>query len=363
MSKGEVMKTQIQILPILLFIGLVLILISCSEQNNTPTGPNEPPPIQWDPPPFNEDGWAVITTFPDSLVNPGGNVNLRIIEAADARVAWVSDWQTKLIFKTEDGGSTWKVLEPPVTGSLYTIESFDSLTLWIGTQQGEILNSIDGGYSWVEQHKGSFINYIEFFDRQNGIAMGDPPQGSSKIEILHTSNGGVTWTNKNSIIGYGTTHYAVNFCDQNNGWIRTRPSNEFVFHTNDGGITWDTLYPGGSQNIWTLVCVSPKIAMLSYNLTPMRTSDTGQSWQELSLSIVGYPSRYAKVKDASSWVWGEGGGGEVFGSTDSGETWKIVSTGINDAWWDINSPSKDVVWLSGRSKITYTVKADSLLSY
>lgn len=352
------MKTQFQILPILLFIVLVLILISCSEQNNTPTGPNEPPPIQWDPPPFNEEGWAVITTFPDSLIEPGGNVDLRIIEAADARVAWVSDWQTKLIFKTEDGGSTWKVLEPPVTGSLYTIESFDSLTLWIGTRQGEILNSIDGGNTWVEQHKGSFINYIEFFDRQNGIAMGDPPQGSSKIEILHTSNGGGTWTNKNSILGYGTTHYAVNFGDQNNGWIRTRPGNDFVFHTNDGGITWDTLYPGGSQNIWTLVSVSPEIAMLSYNITPMRTSDTGQSWQAMD----NYLSRFAKVKDASSWVWGVGTGG-VLGSTDSGETWKIVSMGINAFWRDISSSSKDVVWVSGFSKITYTVKADSLLSY
>ncbi len=131
-----------------------------------------------------------------------------------------------------------------------------------------------------------------------------------------------------------------------------------MFHTNDGGITWDTLYPGGSQNIWTLVCVSPEIAMLSYNITPMRTSDTGQSWQAIEYFL----SRYAKVKDASSWVWGEGNG-RVLGSTDSGETWKIVSTGINALWRDINSPSKDVVWLSGISKITYTVKADSLLSY
>ncbi len=326
-----------------------------------PPGQTDDDKIVWTPPEFNEAGFAIIDNFPDSLLGGTNDGNLRIIAAADERVAWVSDWTLKVILKTEDGGSSWKLLEPPVSGEIYTIESFDSLNVWIGTQAGEIFFSDDGGYNWSIQHNGNFINYIEFFTKNIGVAMGDPLEISTNpIEILHTSDGGKTWVNKNTQIDYGTTHYAVSFSSPDVGWIRTFPGNNYVFKTNDGGASWDTVYPGGRENIWTLVNLSEQVTVLAYNLTPMRTTDAGNSWEQLP---VVYPTRFAKVRGEQNYVFGIVNG--IVASADLGENWKEVDPQIKNVkyWQGISSPKKNVVWISGKSnKITYTVKMDSILA-
>lgn len=349
----------------ILILSFILIsIICCSDESTNPFPQHKP--IEWTPPPTNDAGFALITEFPDSVVKSKGSGSLRVLAAADERVAWVSDIELNIIIKTEDGGSSWKIISPPIEGKLNTIEAIDSLTLWIGTDHGEIFKSEDGGYNWVLQHKSGFINYIEFFDESIGIAMGDPVGSSTNpLEILHTSNGGEMWINKNTQLDYGTTHYAVNFSNPNNGWIRTKPHFNFVFHTKDGGISWDTLYPGGKDHIWTLVSLNSTTAILSYNFSPLRTVDNGISWHSLPNPpfSIGSPSRFTKTKSSPEIVWALYGG--LVGSNNFGESWKQFELNIENVnrWEDISSPKKNVVWLSGEDcKVTYTVKADSLLN-
>ncbi len=78
---------------------------------------------------------------------------------------------------------------------------------------------------------------------------------------------------------------------------------------------------------------------------------------------IGSPSRFAKTKSSPETVWALYGG--LVGSNNFGESWKQFEPNIENVnrWEDISSPKINVVWLSGEDcKVTYTVKADSLLN-
>ena len=108
---------------IFLIILILIIAISCQDNSTNPI--EKETEIEWTAPPTNEFGFAIITSFPDSLLQTYGD--LRVLGAADERVAWVSDWTTNKLLKTEDGGTSWILQSPPLNGSVYSIEVYDSL--------------------------------------------------------------------------------------------------------------------------------------------------------------------------------------------------------------------------------------------
>ncbi len=353
-----------------LFFAFLLVVLGCNAFNSS-TSSEQPdegsvPPL-YVPVTFNEFGWAVIESFPDTLIHR----HLRIIEAADARVAWVSDWAENVIYKTENGGASWRLLSPP-RGDFYTFEAIDSLNLWVGTEQGVILKSSDGGDTWAVQFENpgitNFINYIEFFDLMNGVAMGDsPPDENTPFAILHTDDGGQTWVNANTTLKGSTSHYAVNFSDANSGLLRLSDNN--LYWTSDGGASWDALNPDPDYITWTLVALEPATAIVSFVEHESRTTNRGQTWDPLPAPVTIYPSRYTKIRQhpghvwAVQYVWDVPDGGDLVTSTDYGVTWKLVETGF-EVDLDVVAPSSRVVWATGRDGvITYTTKADSLNSH
>ncbi len=113
---------------------------------------------------------------------------------------------------TKDGGATW--LPGAVVGTtptalntygLANISAIDADTAYASIYpttaafalQG-VYKTINGGSTWKKVSAGtftnasSFINFVHFFDANNGLAMGDP--ANNFFEIYTTQNGGVSWT-------------------------------------------------------------------------------------------------------------------------------------------------------------------------
>lgn len=134
-----------------------------------------------------------------SIISSSTKSSFRGLSVVDNNTIWVSG-SNGTVGKSIDGGITWKFLN--IRGfekiDFRDIEAFDAMTAIImGTDAPSyILKTIDGGTSWdvvlKDTTKGMFLDAMEFWNEQSGIAIGDPIDG--KFFIARTFDGGKNWT-------------------------------------------------------------------------------------------------------------------------------------------------------------------------
>ena len=101
-------------------------------------------------------------------------------------------------FRTSDGGNNWDT--DSLESLIYAIHPRNYDTAYIGTiinGLGQIIKTTNGGISWGIQSTAfgipvSFMDYVYFFDDNNGMAMADPALGPF-FEIYTTTNAGENW--------------------------------------------------------------------------------------------------------------------------------------------------------------------------
>jgi len=141
----------------------------------------------------SQTAWAMLTK---STINPNGFYN------------WVPS-ETLFFAKTTDGGNTWSEGLIPMGPAPYpsSISGVDANNAWAaGTDSNYasyIMRTEDGGTTWTptlgSEFSGpnSYVDFVHFWDAQNGIAMGDPAESDSELnpfwEIYTTSDGGQNW--------------------------------------------------------------------------------------------------------------------------------------------------------------------------
>ena len=173
---------------------------------------------------------------------------LNDVSFADSTTGWAvgnktnGSYDDPMIMNTTDG-STWNVqtvpdvIDPNTTYTdeeLLGVDFINTTTGWaVGHGSGTtiILNTTDGS-TWNIQTPPSDPNCselydVDFVDSQNGWAVGSG--------ILHTSDGGNTWTNQ--LPSYGYNFRCVHFIDSSRGW--TAGYRTGIYTTTDGGTTWE----------------------------------------------------------------------------------------------------------------------------
>lgn len=132
------------------------------------------------------------------VLTSGTKTSIRGLSVVNDNVVWVSG-SNGTIGKSSNGGKNWKWVT--VKGFEKTdfrdIEAFDASTAVIMgiDQPAYILKTIDGGETWKvvyeNKTKGMFLDAMEFWNEQAGIAIGDPING--RFFITRTFDGGSTW--------------------------------------------------------------------------------------------------------------------------------------------------------------------------
>ncbi len=132
------------------------------------------------------------------LLTSGTRTSIRGLSVVDDKTVWVSG-SNGTVGLSKDTGVTW--LWMTVKGFEKTdfrdIEAFDAKTAIIMgiDSPAYILKTVDGGETWktvFEDHtSGMFLDAMEFWNEQSGIAIGDPIGG--KFFIARTFDGGNTW--------------------------------------------------------------------------------------------------------------------------------------------------------------------------
>jgi photosystem II stability/assembly factor-like uncharacterized protein len=162
-------------------------------------------------------------------------------------VGWVGGIGTSGIFKTTDGGQTFKagtVTGTSASTTWYDIKFGDANTGYAGGTGGILVKTTDGGANWVTLVSpfGTTIIYaMQAIDANTVVVVG----GSGKA--FKTTDGGTNWTTL-SLGGSTSSLYSVTFTDKNLGVISGGSSS--LFKTTDGGNTWSQLTLGVSSSLY-----------------------------------------------------------------------------------------------------------------
>lgn len=304
----------------------------------------------------------------------GVTANLRGLCPVSESVCWASG-AGGTVLRTTDGGRTWQRRDVPASESLdfRDIHAFDANTA-IAMNAGEpayIYKTADGGTTWAQRYvnttKGVFLDGMAFWDRNHGLAFGDPMDG--RVLILTTGDGGNTWTPvaPESIpkavpgeTGFAASGTSVCTFGAEHAWIGLGGPVARVLRTSDRGKTWrfagTPLACGNDSSGVFSVCfrdASYGIVVggdhrMAGNATKngALTPDGGATWSLLTLSPPsGYRSCVTIRPDTSPGTLVAVGPNGCDWSTDGGMKWtRFADTGYNTAAF---APDGKTTWAVG----------------
>ncbi len=268
----------------------------------------------------------------------------------NAKVVWVSG--TKGVYvRTIDGGKTLTVGTVPGAEKLdfRDVEAFGENTAYLLSagpgEDSRIYKTVDGGKAWKLQFKNTdpkgFFDAIAFWDENNGIALGDPVEGS--FQLIATSDGGASWNrlpaaNLPAALPKEGAFAASGTCLVTHGdrdaWFATGGAKSArVFHSADRGQTWtvsETPIQCGveSAGIFGIAFRDRQHGMIvggdyrkpnELGATAAVTSDGGKTWTLLTQNL---PFRSGVAAANDRWiVVGTSGSNS---SQDNGRSWQAI---------------------------------------
>ncbi|OPY75796.1 MAG: Ycf48-like protein precursor [Syntrophorhabdus sp. PtaU1.Bin058] len=212
---------------------------------------------------------------------------------------------------------------------LFSVSFADDKEGWACGRWGTILHTKDGGKTWTNQKSGTdyTLSSIYFADAQHGWAVGD---GGT---ILHTDNGGDTWQRQQSPVMYRLM--SVHFVSANKGWAVGERTH--ILTTSDGGKTWTKQF---SDVDYILKSVSffdhsTGWAVGEYGYI-YHTTNGGRTWENRGGGFRIVPETgdieagtflFSIVATGPNTAMAVGIDGYVAKTEDAGKTWQPIATG------------------------------------
>ncbi|MHB8896953.1 MAG: WD40/YVTN/BNR-like repeat-containing protein, partial [Candidatus Geothermincolia bacterium] len=167
----------------------------------------------------SEDGSTFRSADGGSTWDRFGNTwttnTLVAVSAIDARSAWAAG-DTGAILRTFNGGESWVTQRSSTAEFLSWIDAVGSSTAWAVGLNGTIVKTTDYGNHWIPQSSGTTqdMQCVAAVDAYQAWACAFDDNAAT---ILHTTNGGDTWTHAKTFDG--TLAYSVAALGEKKAWF------------------------------------------------------------------------------------------------------------------------------------------------
>jgi len=274
--------------------------------------------------------------------------NLRGLSVVSDKVVWASG--TRGVFlKTRDGGKTWKTdtIDGASELDFRSIEAFDENTAIVVSAgcPASIYITSNGGKRWVlvwkDDNPAIFLDAIAFWNRKEGLVMGDPVEG--KLFMLKTSDGGQSWLqilpenipqSKKIEGGFAASGTCLTVGGKKHAWAGTGGDSARAYYTQDAGASWqvvNTPILSGSpmMGIYSLsfknnnegIAVGGEWNVKTPQQSKAFTRDGGRTWST-GTGADTYCSGSCFVKEDIYLACGQSG---IDLSVDGGENWEHIN--------------------------------------
>lgn len=128
----------------------------------------------------------------------------------------------------------WHRQSPPISGNLSSVTYPTPSVAYCGAKNGALLKSTDSAKTWQTIHTGANadITAVTFFDEQNGLI------GTANGKLMRTHNGGQSWI---AVGNFDTTRYVKKILrTENSKIIMLQDGSSRMSISHDGGYNWMT---------------------------------------------------------------------------------------------------------------------------
>jgi photosystem II stability/assembly factor-like uncharacterized protein len=312
------------------------------------------------------------------------------IDPTTPNILWAGTQSTRGIFKSTDGGSSWRetdsgvVEQQGITFRGFAVDPTDSdivyaageVSSWTWSSdrqphngrefdmtQGVVYKTVNGGQSWRAVWRGdNLARYIwidprdtdvlyvstGIFDREaaNSVPTAKTPGGEG---VVKSTDGGATWTSINN--GLHNLYVGSLFMDPQDPdrLIAATGNNQYrdgagAYLTVDGGLSWTlTLDPALNEPVEAVEFATsdPRIAYAASADAVYRSQDGGQTWRQVTGDAdsgwgppgvrAGFPIDLQVDPRDPDRLFANAYGGGNFLSEDGGRTWTDASRGYTGA--------------------------------
>ena len=312
----------------------------------------------------SEAEWDIVQPRPfDTPVNAAAG--------AEPQTLWLAR-DSAMVSRSTDWGFTWTHHRLPGTNAqVLDIFAFDTDRAVVGTRDGRVMKTTDGGGSWttllstVNERFGN----IHFHDADHGIAVTPDPDKGNRADIYLTSDGGATWERSEAVVpAKFPIDNTLTFIDQMNGWFASsntagsNPSDATILRTTDGGQSWRE-HGISAQNVAAISFTDGGrgFAVDDVSGVVRRSVNGGESWRAAFYPMTGSRNFDVQTFPGSDVVWILNDT-EAWVSGDLGVSWKRTALAAAGALQDAVVLDVAFGWVVSKSGIVQRLRTNPLLA-
>lgn len=217
---------------------------------------------------------------------------------AGARVVAVGEGGT-VILSDDDGKTFRRAQSVPAQATLTSVYFVDGQRGWAVGHWGIVLHTVDGGETWSIQAKDLShdrpLYSVWFQDQHTGVAVG------LWSKVLRTTDGGKSW---NTIQleppeggGKADRNLFHLFADHQGGLYATAEAG-WLLRSNDVGATWHYIKTGYGGSLWSGIALQDGALLLGGLRGKMfRSSDHGSTWSPVTQPVPRSITSFAQAAD------------------------------------------------------------------
>lgn len=295
-----------------------------------------------------------------------------------------SNWYGPAIWRSDDLGETWSHSSEGLT---YGDNGAKIATIWnvtagpgalyAGVEPAGLFRSRDGGATW--QHVEGLTNHPtrpEWVPGNGGLILHSivPHRtdqdrmwvGISSVGAFETRDGGVSWETRNKGVRAGFMPEGSQYPDfgqcvhklvmaADGGEHLYQQNHCGVYRSSDGGVQWEEIteglpsefgfpigaHPRDPKTAWTIPLTSPEDGrlMIDGHAAVWRTNDGGDSWIRADEGLPKSDAYVGVLREAMAvdqldpvGVYFGTSTGQLYGSRDEGQTWRLVADNLPAIW-------------------------------